>query len=81
MKKKVSVDRIEEGIIVFVDENKETYDLSSDVTSLALCEGDICLLELDNAGGFLSVEKIEKEAEAKRAELSSRLSRLFKNKK
>ena len=72
MEKKLTVDRVEEGIAVCFDEAGEKYLLSE-----ALCEGDIISVYISDSGEISVLHKHTSEADEKKKQNSSRLSALF----
>ncbi len=80
-KKRYTLDRIEEGFAVCFDGEEREYSVSA--ASLGLKPNDIFLADYDaESNEFYGVEFLEKETEAKKAEMQERLNRLFgRNKK
>lgn len=72
MEKKLTVDRIEEGIAVCFDENGRKFEISD-----PLAEGDIINVDIDDLGAVTLICKNDEEKEKKRSDNSSRLRSLF----
>lgn len=81
MKQKITVDREENGILVCVGENEALYEIKREDTEGDISEGDICTADISDDGKILLLKKDESETKIKKAEMKTRLLRLFENKK
>ncbi len=73
MEKKLTVDRIEEGISVCFDDEGNRYELSE-----ALTEGDIFEANIDDDGRATLIKRSESEIIEKKSSLENRLNALFR---
>lgn len=72
MIKRLTVDRIEEGTAVLLDENENEY------RAVLLCaEGDILECEVDEDGNVSAVCSLTSETEERKEKNTSRLNALF----
>ena len=74
MKKKLTVDRIEEGKAILLDFEKNIYRCDARDSFL---EGEIYLCEIANTGDIEVIEHLPAETEEKKNEMTNRLRRLF----
>lgn len=74
MKKKLTVDRIEEGRAILLDSEENIYQCDA---KEELIEGGIYLCEITNMGDIEITEHLSKEAEERKNEMSNRLKGLF----
>lgn len=81
MKIKITVDREEEGTLIFVDKNEKTYEIKKEDAPENIREGDICEAEISSAGEILHLSKDVKKTDKKKTKMKKRLSGLFSNKK
>ncbi len=74
MEIKLTIDRIEEGRAILLDGEGKMFECEylSDYA-----EGDILLCEIGNDGEITVKEKMKKETEEKKEEMSNRLKALF----
>ncbi len=78
MKYKITVDRIEENVLICVDEAGDVREIKKSDLTAELTEGDICVIEFTDAGEVISLKKDNSLTENKKAEMKTRLSKLFK---
>ena len=72
MEKKLTVDRIEEGIAVCFSEDGEKYEFCA-----ALSEGDVFFADISRCGEIRVLEMLEKEKAQRREKSTFRLTALF----
>lgn len=74
MKKKLTVDRIEEGRAILLDSEENIYRCDS---REELIEGAIYLCEITDMGDVKVIEQLPVETEERKNEISNRLRGLF----
>ena len=72
MEKKLTVDRLEEGIAVCFDEDGNKYEIKE-----SLCEGDIFIADIGYDGKLTLIRKNDEETLKTKARNASRLEALF----
>ena len=81
MEKKLTLDRKEQSVAVFVDDESRVYNIDISSMPSYLREGDICVVSFDDEGAPISFEHCADETKNKKAEMKARLFGLFKNNK
>ncbi len=74
----LTVDRVEDGVVILIDEKESIYRITTDMLGLVVRDGDVLRVSVDADGMIQSaqvdVEATEERRAAMRAKLQSMLS-------
>ena len=69
----LTVDRVEDGIVILIDEKESIYRIPTDMLGLTVRDGDVLRVSVDADGMIQSAEVDPKATEERRAAMRAKL--------
>ena len=73
----LTVDRVEDGIVILIDEKESIYRITTDMLGLTVRDGDVLRVSVDADGMIQSAEVDLKATEERRAAMRAKLQTML----
>lgn len=73
----LTVDRVEDGIVILIDEKESIYRITTDMLGLTVRDGDVLRVSVDADGMIQSAEVDHKATEERRAAMRAKLQTML----